>query len=156
MLSITDISIRIAGRLLIDDSSVQIVPGARVGFVGRNGVGAALEWRRGLRRRGRRSAMVVPARARQWSDTIRCRRRVMAARRGGHGLAMVDAGRSALVQQSRNRSDGNREYGGRCHSRRTGHLAIVSQARGSTAKRPPALGAGLRPAGAALMASAVR
>ena len=39
MLSITDISVRIAGRLLIDDSSVQIVPGARVGFVGRNGVG---------------------------------------------------------------------------------------------------------------------
>ena len=39
MLSITNISIRIAGRLLIDDSSVQIVPGARVGFVGRNGVG---------------------------------------------------------------------------------------------------------------------
>src|ERR1044071_2742914 len=39
MLSITDISILIAGRLLIDDSTVQIVPGARVGFVGRNGVG---------------------------------------------------------------------------------------------------------------------
>src|ERR1700748_2784712 len=39
MLSITDISIRIAGRLLIDGSSAQIVPGARVGFVGRNGVG---------------------------------------------------------------------------------------------------------------------
>src|ERR1700749_2972583 len=39
MLSITDISIRIAGRLLIDDSSVQIVPGARGGFVGRNGGG---------------------------------------------------------------------------------------------------------------------
>src|SRR3954463_16615884 len=39
MLSITDISIRIAGRLLIDNSSVQIVPGARVGFIGRNGVG---------------------------------------------------------------------------------------------------------------------
>src|SRR5438874_3225805 len=39
MLSITDISVRIAGRLLIDDSSAQIVPGARVGFVGRNGVG---------------------------------------------------------------------------------------------------------------------
>src|SRR6195256_1940771 len=39
MLSITNISIRIAGRLLIDDSSAQIVPGARVGFVGRNGVG---------------------------------------------------------------------------------------------------------------------
>src|SRR4029077_7358698 len=39
MLLITDISIRLAGRLLIDHSSVQIVPGARVGFVGRNGVG---------------------------------------------------------------------------------------------------------------------
>src|SRR6201996_7676113 len=39
MLAITDISVRIAGRLLIDNSSVQITPGARVGFVGRNGVG---------------------------------------------------------------------------------------------------------------------
>jgi ATP-binding cassette subfamily F protein 3 len=39
MLSINDISVRIAGRLLNDESSVQIVPGARVGFVGRNGVG---------------------------------------------------------------------------------------------------------------------
>src|ERR1700761_6701378 len=39
MLSLSDISIRIAGRLLIDRSSVQITPGARVGFVGRNGVG---------------------------------------------------------------------------------------------------------------------
>src|ERR1700760_2541434 len=39
MLSINDISIRIAGRLLIENSTVQIVPGARVGFVGRNGVG---------------------------------------------------------------------------------------------------------------------
>ena len=39
MLSLTDISVRIAGRLLIDHGSVQIAPGARVGFVGRNGVG---------------------------------------------------------------------------------------------------------------------
>jgi ATP-binding cassette subfamily F protein 3 len=39
MLSINDISIRIAGRQLIDHSTVQIIPGARVGFVGRNGVG---------------------------------------------------------------------------------------------------------------------
>jgi ATP-binding cassette, subfamily F, member 3 len=39
MLAISDISVRIAGRLLIDHSSVQIPPGARVGFVGRNGVG---------------------------------------------------------------------------------------------------------------------
>src|SRR3954454_2179909 len=39
MLSISEISVRIAGRLLIDHGSAQIVPGARVGFVGRNGVG---------------------------------------------------------------------------------------------------------------------
>src|SRR5207248_11490685 len=39
MLSITDISVRIAGRLLIDHGSAQIVPGARVGLVGRNGTG---------------------------------------------------------------------------------------------------------------------
>lgn len=39
MLSLNDITVRIAGRLLIDHSTVQIVPGSRVGFVGRNGVG---------------------------------------------------------------------------------------------------------------------
>src|SRR5437762_1123971 len=39
MLSISEISVRIAGRLLIDHGTAQIVPGARVGFVGRNGVG---------------------------------------------------------------------------------------------------------------------
>jgi ATP-binding cassette, subfamily F, member 3 len=39
MLSITDISVRIAGRLLIDHGTAQIVPGARVGLVGRNGAG---------------------------------------------------------------------------------------------------------------------
>src|ERR1043166_8224305 len=39
MLTMSDISVRIAGRLLIDQSSVQIAPGSRVGFVGRNGVG---------------------------------------------------------------------------------------------------------------------
>lgn len=39
MLSIEDLSIRVAGRLLIDHASVQIPPGARVGLVGRNGTG---------------------------------------------------------------------------------------------------------------------
>src|SRR6266481_5189013 len=39
MLSITDISIRIAGRLLIDHGSAQIVPGAHLGLIGRNGAG---------------------------------------------------------------------------------------------------------------------
>lgn len=39
MLAITELSIRLAGRLLIDQSSVQITPGSRVGMVGRNGTG---------------------------------------------------------------------------------------------------------------------
>ena len=63
MLSLTDISIRIAGRLLIDQSSVQIVPGARVGFVGRNGVGKSTLFHaiRGdlLRRLGRSAEAAV-------------------------------------------------------------------------------------------------
>src|SRR5215510_14782894 len=45
MLSMTDISIRLAGRLLIDHSSVQIVPDARVGLVGRNGTGKSTLFR---------------------------------------------------------------------------------------------------------------
>jgi ATP-binding cassette, subfamily F, member 3 len=45
MLSLSDISIRLAGRLLIDHSSVQIVPGARVGMVGRNGTGKSTLFR---------------------------------------------------------------------------------------------------------------
>ena len=45
MLSINDISVRIAGRLLIDHGSAQIVPGARVGLVGRNGVGKSTLFR---------------------------------------------------------------------------------------------------------------
>jgi len=45
MLSITDISIRLAGRLLIDHGSVQIAPGARVGLVGRNGTGKSTLFR---------------------------------------------------------------------------------------------------------------
>jgi ATP-binding cassette, subfamily F, member 3 len=39
MLSINEISVRIAGRLLIDHGTAQIVPGARVGLIGRNGAG---------------------------------------------------------------------------------------------------------------------
>jgi ATP-binding cassette subfamily F protein 3 len=39
MLSIDNLSVRVAGRLLIDHASVQIPDGARVGLVGRNGSG---------------------------------------------------------------------------------------------------------------------
>jgi ATP-binding cassette, subfamily F, member 3 len=39
MLSLTDISVRVAGRLLIDHGTAQIAPGSRVGLIGRNGAG---------------------------------------------------------------------------------------------------------------------
>src|SRR5690348_15931248 len=39
MLTIEDLSVRIAGRLLIDEASARIPDGARVGLVGRNGTG---------------------------------------------------------------------------------------------------------------------
>src|SRR5262249_40565201 len=39
MLTLNDISIRVAGRLLLDEASVRIPAGARVGLVGRNGIG---------------------------------------------------------------------------------------------------------------------
>jgi ATP-binding cassette subfamily F protein 3 len=39
MLIIDDLTVRIAGRSLLEDASARIVPGARVGLVGRNGTG---------------------------------------------------------------------------------------------------------------------
>src|SRR5215210_4984829 len=39
MLVLDDISIRVAGRLLLDGASVRIPDGARVGLIGRNGIG---------------------------------------------------------------------------------------------------------------------
>ena len=39
MLTIDDLSFRVAGKLLLDHASVQIATGARVGLVGRNGAG---------------------------------------------------------------------------------------------------------------------
>src|ERR1043165_3574463 len=39
MLVLDKISIRVAGRLLLDDASARIPEGARVGLVGRNGIG---------------------------------------------------------------------------------------------------------------------
>src|SRR6186713_2430666 len=39
MLVLDDISIRVAGRLLLDGASVRVPDGARVGLVGRNGIG---------------------------------------------------------------------------------------------------------------------
>src|SRR5262245_25832422 len=45
MLSISNLSIRLAGRLLIDRSTAQVTPGARVGLVGRNGTGKSTLFR---------------------------------------------------------------------------------------------------------------
>jgi ATP-binding cassette subfamily F protein 3 len=39
MLSIDDLSVRVAGRLLLDRATARIAPGSRVGLVGRNGSG---------------------------------------------------------------------------------------------------------------------
>ncbi len=39
MLIIDDLTVRIAGRSLLEDASARIIPGARVGLVGRNGTG---------------------------------------------------------------------------------------------------------------------
>ena len=39
MLVIEDLSVRLAGRLLIDGASARIPDGARVGLAGRNGAG---------------------------------------------------------------------------------------------------------------------
>src|SRR3954465_15531039 len=39
MLVLDDISIRVAGRLLLDEASARIPDGARVGLIGRNGIG---------------------------------------------------------------------------------------------------------------------
>ena len=39
MLQINDLTVRVAGRVLIDNASVSLPPNARVGFLGRNGTG---------------------------------------------------------------------------------------------------------------------
>ena len=39
LLIIRDLSIRMAGRLLLDDANLAIDPGRRIGLVGRNGTG---------------------------------------------------------------------------------------------------------------------
>src|SRR4051812_1372169 len=39
MLAIDDLSLRVAGRLLLEGASAQVPSGARVGLIGRNGTG---------------------------------------------------------------------------------------------------------------------
>ncbi len=39
MLAIDDLTVRIAGRTLLEHASASITPGARVGLIGRNGAG---------------------------------------------------------------------------------------------------------------------
>lgn len=45
MLVISDLSVRVAGRLLIDHAAAQITPGSRVGLIGRNGTGKSTLFR---------------------------------------------------------------------------------------------------------------
>ena len=39
LLTISAVSIRIGGRLLLDDADLTVDPGRRIGLVGRNGAG---------------------------------------------------------------------------------------------------------------------
>ena len=65
MLTIDDLSVRIAGRLLIDGASVQIPEGARIGLVGRNGTGKTTLFRAICGEIGiERGAIGLPRRAR--------------------------------------------------------------------------------------------
>ncbi|MEJ0077279.1 MAG: ABC-F family ATP-binding cassette domain-containing protein [Alphaproteobacteria bacterium] len=65
MLVLDDISVRIAGRLLLDGASARIPEGARVGLVGRNGIGKTTLFRAVAGEIGiEHGAIVMPARAR--------------------------------------------------------------------------------------------
>src|SRR3954471_14474939 len=65
MLVLDDISIRIAGRLLLDGASARIPEGARVGLVGRNGIGKTTLFRAIAGEIGvEHGGIVMPARAR--------------------------------------------------------------------------------------------
>ena len=55
MLVIDDLTVRIAGRALLEDASARIMPGARVGLVGRNGAGKTDAVQRHRRRHWRRA-----------------------------------------------------------------------------------------------------
>ncbi|MGO7418121.1 ATP-binding cassette domain-containing protein, partial [Rhizobium ruizarguesonis] len=45
MITLTDISARIAGRLLLDNDSVSLPSGTKAGLVGRNGAGKSTLFR---------------------------------------------------------------------------------------------------------------
>jgi ATP-binding cassette subfamily F protein 3 len=65
VLVLDDISVRIAGRLLLDGASARIPEGARVGFVGRNGIGKTTLFRAIAGEIGiEHGGIIMPARAR--------------------------------------------------------------------------------------------
>ena len=65
MLEIDDISLRVAGRLLLDGASARIPDGARVGLIGRNGIGKTTLFHAIMHEMSLESGSIeVPARAR--------------------------------------------------------------------------------------------
>ena len=65
MLVLDDISIRVASRLLLDGASARIPDGARVGLVGRNGIGKTTLFRAIAGEIGmEHGTIVLPSRAR--------------------------------------------------------------------------------------------
>ena len=75
MLVLDEVSIRIAGRLLLEEASARIPAGARVGLVGRNGIGKTTLFR----------AIVGEIAARARRDQHAGARAHRAARPGGAG-----------------------------------------------------------------------
>src|SRR6185295_3131959 len=65
MLVIDDLSLRVAGRLLLDGASARIPDGARVGLIGRNGIGKTTLFRAIMGEMPlEHGSIAVPARAR--------------------------------------------------------------------------------------------
>src|SRR4030095_3213657 len=65
MLVLDEISIRVAGRLLLEEASARIPAGARVGLVGRNGIGKTTLFRAIVGELGvEHGAVGMPARSR--------------------------------------------------------------------------------------------
>jgi ATP-binding cassette subfamily F protein 3 len=106
MLVMTDLSVRVAGRLLLDHASAQLPPGARVGLIGRNGVGKTTLFRVIAGELPAESGAIhLPTRA-------RIRRLAQEAPDGPESLLEVvlaaDAERAALLREATHARDAHR------------------------------------------------
>ena len=103
MLTIDDLSVRVAGRLLIDGASALIPDGARVGLVGRNGAGKTTLFRADRRRDRARERQRSACRRARASAGWRRRRRA-GPRRLIDVVLAADSERAALLARGRDRA----------------------------------------------------